>query len=149
MGSPYYSLITADGKDCTEPQPLRYRDGSLVLHPLSPCPVYALADGRYVMLNHNNAGKIGELDQLKLETRFNTANYIRNPTYISFGKFSSQSPQGIEFEPPILFADTEDIAVGPKATAESCTYTSLTSFGGETVLWYPDRKFYLLGKKLL
>ena len=148
MGSPYYVLISADGEACTEPLPLRYRDGSPVLHPLSPCPVYALPDGRYVMLNHNNPGRIGHLDQLKLETRFNTANYIRNPTYISFGTFSPQSPQGIEFDPPILFADTEDIAVGPKATAESCTYTSLTCFGGETVLWYPDRKFYLLGKKI-
>lgn len=149
MGSPYYSLISADGNDCTEPQPLRYRDGTPVLHPLSPCPVYALSDGRYVMLNHNNMGKIGEFDQLKLEKRFNTANFIRNPTYVSFGTYSPQSPQGIEFDPPVLFADTEDIAVGPKATAESCTYTSLTCFGGETVLWYPDRKFYLLGKKLL
>ena len=44
--------------------------------------------------------------------------------------------------------DTDDVAVGPKRTAEGGTYTSFTQWKGQSVLWYPDRKFYLLGKKI-
>ncbi len=38
------------------------------------------------------------------------------------------------------------IPIGPKDTAEIGTYTSVTEFKGTRVLWYPDRKFLLLGK---
>jgi hypothetical protein len=39
--------------------------------------------------------------------------------------------------------------VGPKKTAEIATYPSITEWHGQRVLWYPDRKYYLLGKYLL
>ena len=42
--------------------------------------------------------------------------------------------------------DTHDIPVGPKATAEIATYTSMTQWHGRRVLWYPDRTYTLLGK---
>ena len=38
--------------------------------------------------------------------------------------------------------------VGPKRTAEIATYTSFTEFKGRRTLWYPDRKYYLLGKHI-
>ena len=37
-------------------------------------------------------------------------------------------------------------APGNAGTAEIATYTSLTEWRGKRVLWYPDRKYYLLGK---
>ena len=46
------------------------------------------------------------------------------------------------------FADTGGIPVGPKGTAEIATYTSLTEWNGERILWYPDRKYFLLGKRI-
>ena len=36
--------------------------------------------------------------------------------------------------------------VGPKKTNEIATYTSFTIYKGKQILWYPDRKYYLLGK---
>ena len=42
--------------------------------------------------------------------------------------------------------DTQGIPIGPKRTDEIATYTSMTWYGGEQVLWYPDRKYFLLGK---
>ena len=41
-----------------------------------------------------------------------------------------------------------DVIVGPKKTAEIATCTSLTESKGARVLWFPDRKYYLLGKVL-
>ena len=38
--------------------------------------------------------------------------------------------------------------IGPKGTSEIATYTSLTEWRGQRMLWYPDRKYYLLGKSL-
>jgi len=38
------------------------------------------------------------------------------------------------------------VPIGPKGTAEIATYPSLTDYKGRRVLWYPDRKYYLLGK---
>ena len=54
----------------------------------------------------------------------------------------------IWFSAPKQILDTDDIIVGPKKTAEIATYPSLTEWHGQRTLWYPDRKFYLLGKHL-
>ena len=49
---------------------------------------------------------------------------------------------------PHKLLDTEGVTIGPKGTAEIATYPSLTEWRGHRMLWYPDRKFYLLGKHL-
>ena len=36
--------------------------------------------------------------------------------------------------------------MGPKLTNEIATYSSFTIYKGKQILWYPDRKYYLLGK---
>ena len=64
------------------------------------------------------------------------------------GEFRPDAHQPIWFGDPVNLLDTNDILVGPKATAEIATYTSLTEWHGRRVLWYPDRKYYLLGKYL-
>ena len=56
--------------------------------------------------------------------------------------------QPLKIGAPIKLIDTDDVAVGPKRIAEAGTYTSFTQWKGRSVLWYPDRKFYLLGKEL-
>ena len=43
---------------------------------------------------------------------------------------------------------TDGVAIGPKGTSEIATYTSLTEWRGERILWYPDRKYFLLGKRI-
>jgi hypothetical protein len=66
--------------------------------------------------------------------------------FASIGEFRPGAHQPIWFALPEVLLDTNDIPVGPKGTAEIATYTSMTVFHGQRVLWYPDRKFYLLGK---
>jgi hypothetical protein len=117
-----------------------------MLHPISPCPIYALGDGRYLLLHHNNDGRRLGFNMHDLRWDGNYANYIRNPTYCSIGTYAPNDSQPLRFSTPVKFADSGDIAIGPKRTAEIATYTSLTIRNGKTILWYPDRKYYLLGK---
>ena len=43
-------------------------------------------------------------------------------------------------------ADSDGVAAGPQNRAELGPYGSLTEHQGRRVLWYPDRKHFLLGK---
>ena len=145
----WYSVSDDDGETWRKPDIMRYRDGGLpVCHPISPCPLYRLDDGRYLLLFHNNEGTIGKFSQFKTKWEYNQLNLIRNPTYIAVGHFKEGAQQPIWFDDPVKLLDTNDIPVGPKGTAEIGTYTSLTESGGKRILWYPDRKYYLLGKFL-
>ena len=147
-GHPYYCVADPDCETFTTPKPIACEDGSLLLHPLSPCPIYELKDGRYLLLIHNNNGVRGIFDQSATNWTSNWANFFRNPTYYCIGRYTPDAEQPITFSSPVKIFDTDDVAVGPKRTAETATYTSMTHFQGERILWYPDRKFYLLGKRL-
>jgi len=143
----WYSVSEDDGETWCETEVLRYKDGGeQVAHPLSCCPIYPLSDGRYLLLFHNNPGKRLGHDQSELEWKTNHLNFIRNPTFIAVGEFRPDAHQPIWFSQPKQILDTNDIPVGPKKTAEIATYTSMTEWHGRRVLWYPDRKYYLLGK---
>ena len=143
----WYAISGDDGVSWTEPRILRYKDdGEKVKHPLSPCPIYKLADGRYILLFHNNDGNMGRFSQFKEKWNFNQLNCLRNPTFIAVGEYRGEAQQPIWFSSPYQLLDTDGIAVGPKGTAEIGTYTSLTYWRERHILWYPDRKYYLLGK---
>jgi hypothetical protein len=145
----WYSVSEDDGETWRPPEVLRYRDGGEpVPHPMSPGPVYRLADGRYLLVYHNNPGVKGQFSQFKKKWSCNEANFLRDPTFIAVGEFRPNAHQPIWFSPPKQLLATDGIPVGPKATAEIGTYTSLTEWQGRRVLWYPDRKFFLLGKDI-
>ena len=58
-GCIWYSLSDDDGETWCSPRPLLRKDhGRPILQPVSCCPIYRLADGRYVLLHHNNRGDI-------------------------------------------------------------------------------------------
>jgi hypothetical protein len=134
------------------PEVLRRRDGGEPLpHPKAPCPIYRMADGRYLLLYYNNAGTLGEYSQFappEVWKGGNQWNYIRHPAYLALGEFRPDAHQPVWFGRPKLFADTEGVIVGPKKTSEIASYTSFTDWRGTRTLWYPDRKYYLLGKHL-
>ena len=91
---------------------MRYRDGGLPLrHPISPCPLYRLNDGRFLLLFHNNEGTIGKFSQFKIKWEYNQLNLIRNPTYIAVGHYMEEAEQPIWFDDPIKLLDTDDIPV--------------------------------------
>ena len=145
----WYSVSEDDGAHWRAPEMLRSRDGGPGLeHPLSCCPIYPMSNGKYLLLYHNNPGRRLGHDQSELEWKTNHLNYIRNPMYLAGGECRPDAHQPIWFGDPVNLLDTNDILVGPKATAEIATYTSLTEWHGRRVLWYPDRKYYLLGKYL-
>ena len=52
------------------------------------------------------------------------------------------------FSEPKEILDTDGVVFGPKGPASVGMYPSLTEWRGERILWYPDRKHFLLGKRL-
>lgn len=147
-GAIWWTVSEDEGISFASPRPLCAADGELVCQPLAPCILYQVKEGQYLLFYHNNPGKRLGFDQMdnRHPWQANAANYVRNPLYVSRCEFVSNSAQPLRVGPPHKLLDTGDVAVGPKATAESATYSSLSWWMGRLVLWYPDRKFYLLGK---
>lgn len=146
--SPYWAVSADGGRTFSQPEPMRYADGSPVLHPLSPCPIYEVDAEEYFILVHQNNGVRLGFDHHELRWRCNYANFIRNPYYLCRATFDPDGHQPLKIGAPVKLIDTGDVAVGPKQTAEGGTYSSFTRWQGQAVLWYPDRKYYLLGKRL-
>jgi len=44
--------------------------------------------------------------------------------------------------------DNDNVGLGPQKPVDCGVYTSMTHRNGQSVLWYPDRKYFLLGKRL-
>lgn len=146
-GHIWYSVSDDDGDTWREPEVLRYKDGGKTVdNPVAPSPIYKLEDGRFVLLFNNNPGRKGEYDQFKKKWPFNQLNHLRNPLFIAVGEFKPDAHQPIWFSEPKKFLDTHDVVFGPKGTASAGMYPSLTEHQGKRVLWYPDRKHFLLGK---
>ncbi|MBD3181203.1 hypothetical protein GF312_02855 [Candidatus Poribacteria bacterium] len=146
-GHIWYSMSEDDGETWRKTEVMRYKDnGEPVKEPIAPCPIYALNDGRYLLVFHNNDGRFGPYNQFERKWKTNYANHFRRPGFIAVGEFRPEAHQPIWFSQPKQILDTDGVIVGPKRTAEIATYTSLTEWKGKRVLWYPDRKYYLLGK---
>jgi hypothetical protein len=145
----HYSVSADNGKTWTPTQMLRYSDESEgIPHPMSPCPIYRLSDGKFILFFHNNSGKRLGYDQQSKKWEINVANVVRNPTYYTIGEFKKDAKQPLWFGKPVEFLNSDDVAVPPKKSAEIGTYPSLTEFNGKIIFWYPDRKRFLLGKYL-
>ena len=148
-GHIWYSVSDDDGETWRPTAPLRYADdGDFVEHPMAPCPLYALGDGRFLLVFHNNPGTRGAYSQFAKVWTCNQADFIRNPAFLAVGRYEPAAAQPLVFGKPKQILDTDGLPVGPKGTAEIATYTSLTEHNGRRVLWYPDRKYYLLGKQI-
>jgi hypothetical protein len=131
-GHPFWSQSADNGATWSTPRKLLDRDGgSAYLHPRSPCPIYdwkgpEAASGTYFALVHNTFDFDGEKEY-----------QARGPLYLIAGTYNADAEQPIEFAPMRLFAERP---------AKNSFYTSLTVVDGKTVLWFPDKKFYLLGR---
>lgn len=137
QGSVHYALSSDGGHTFTEPRPLLFDDGTPFVHCISPCPIFELADGRYLQLYH------GGFHPEKPYTP-------RNPLRRAIGTFAPNDFQPIRFakaddaEWMTLPADADPFP----GVVELAIYGSVTRRKGKTILWYPDRKFFLLGKNL-
>ena len=142
-GTIWYSVSEDNGDTLREAQVMRYRDdGQVVLQPSSPAPIYRLKDGRFLLLYNNNDGNVFGAPDVH-----DTKN--RRPAYFALGEFRPNARQPIWWSDPKLFVDNDGIpidVVGNVPRYEAAAYTGFTEIAGERVLWYPDRKHFLVGK---
>src|SRR5205085_4616026 len=144
----WYSVSKDDGETWCNPRPLLRRDfGQPLLQPVSSCPIYPLADGRFVLLHHDRAGD--------MDARPEATQGPRYPCFAVLGEFRPAADQPVWFSQSKLLMDTNGVGVdgrkdepGHRVQTGIGIYTSFTNGAGGNILWYPDRKFFLLGKKI-
>ena len=110
-----------------------------MLNPVSPCPIFALDDGRFLLMlqNHDGHGYGG---------RGPRDFHARRPQFIAVGEFRPDAHQPIWFSQPQLLFDTQNIGVFPFFMKWLSMYASVTEHRGERILWYADRKIFGLGR---
>jgi len=139
-GEIWYTVSRDGGSSWRDPEPMRYYDGGPVLkNPVCPAPVFRLARGDFVLLFNNNNGFVYGATK-----RWGQLN--RRPAFLSRGEFRKDAHQPIWWSDPILFIDNAGKSF--RERLEAAPYVSITEVGGRRVLWYPDRKAFLLGKIL-
>lgn len=143
-GEPWYTVSESDGETWRTPEPMLNRDrGAKLKQCVSPCPVFRLADGEYRFLFNNNDGYT-----FGAESRWDVRN--RRPGYLCRGTFDADAHQPIAWGEPELFIENHGVPWGPVnlGRVEAAAYPSVTVLNGESILWYPDRKGFIVGKKL-
>lgn len=133
LGSPVWSQSRDNGKTWDPVKTLKDAAGNPYKHPRSPCPIYdwkgnEAASGTYFALVHNT-----------FNPEEKTAYQHRGPLFLIAGTFDPDGEQPIRFKEPKLFA--------PRKGGNSF-YTSYTIVDGKGILWFPDKKFYLLGREV-
>ena len=143
-GELWYTVSDDGGASWRQAEPMLTRDGGPVIQqPASPCPAFALERGDYLLLYNDNDGLV-----FGAESVWDVRN--RRPAYLARGTFRPGAHQPIWWSQPKLFVDNDAVPWGPPGMGrlEAATYCSLTEVAGERVLWYPDRKGFLLGKRI-
>ncbi len=139
LGSPYYSVSDDQGETWSLPEPLRqYDDGPVLPHPCSPCPIYRLNETNYVFFYHNHDGHFQHYTP-------SDSNQHRRPICLARAEFRPGARQPLWFSEPWFFMDNGGV---PVLRADLAMYASTTPNEEGLVLWYPERKFFLLGKKV-
>ncbi len=138
----WYSLSDDDGRTWCGPRPLLRRDRGLpILEPLCCCPIYEHSEGRYVLLHHNNSGRFEGCEP-------EDSSKNRRPAFIALGEYRPDAEQPIWFSRSKQLMDNGGHGIGPLKRTDCGVYPSVTKRKGHFVLWHPDRKFFLLGKRI-
>jgi len=75
--------------------------------------------------------------------------FHRRPIYLVPGRYQAGAQQPVWFDEPNFFMDHGGVTLGKPGTRgrlDLAFYSSFTVRDGKAVLWYPDRKFFLLGR---
>lgn len=147
-GRIWYTVSDDDGASWRPAEILRRHDGGPeMLHPKSPCPLYSIGEGRFLLFYHNHDGTgYGAKGPHDMDAR--------RPVFLALGEYRPQACQPVWFSEPKFLFDTDGVALGPgNGSVEGgrtwlALYGCLTGNGNERILWYPDRKHFLLGKCL-
>ena len=132
-GFPVWSQSRDGGRTWEQPRILRMADGSPVLHPRSPCPMYDLMgpearSGKYVAFVHQSFDFNGM-----------SSYQLRGPLYRINGEFDPEGEQPVRFTPAGIFIPRESF---------NSMYSSYTPWEDGGMLWFNDQKYYLFGKKI-
>jgi len=138
----WYTVSNDDGRAWANPRPLLRRDhGEPVLEPLCCCPIYQYDEGRYVLLHHNNDGRFEGCAP-------EDTNKNRRPAFIALGEYRPDADQPVWFSESKVLMDNDGSRIGPLKRIDIGVYPSVTKRNGVFVLWHPERKFFLLGKRI-
>jgi hypothetical protein len=137
-GRIWYATSADDGHTWSEAQVLRYRaGGEPILNPLAPCPLYRLADGRYLLVFFNNDGGKGGPKNSKQN---------RTPVWYTVGRETKKDGQPLYFGKPQILTSNDAAPLGHQNHTQVGSYPSFFEYQGKRYFWYPDRKHFLLGK---
>ena len=133
LGCPVWSQSRDGGETWEKPRALLDENGKPFLHSCSPCPMYdwkgcEAGSGIYFTLLHD-----------RFDFNAPSAYQKRGALYLHAGRFDPDGEQPVRFGKGRLFA--------PRA-ANNSSYASYTVVDGEGVLWAPDQKYYLIGRKI-
>ena len=105
-GCIWYSLSADDGATWSNPRPLLRKDhGRPILQPLCCCPIYQLADGRYVLLPQQR----WPLRRVRPEETGKN----RRPAFLALGEFRPNAEQPIWFAESKQFIDNDGARLSP------------------------------------
>ena len=133
IGCPVWSQSRDGGRTWSGPKALLDSHGKPFPHPRSPCPLYDWKGPE------SGSGYYFGLVHMTFDMAQKTAYQQRGPLYLIAGRFDPQGDQPIRFSDPKLFA--------PRKGGNSF-YSSYTVMDGEGVLWFNDKKYYLLGRRI-
>lgn len=137
-GHVWYSVSTDDGDTWRPTEMLLDKDGGHgIPHPLSPCPMFRITENQYLLFTHGHDGFFGK-------TFPQTACNWRNPLVMLKGEFRPDAHQPVWFSAPVTIMDNGTVSI---ARADLAMYADMTIEDGTPVFWYPDRKFFLLGRR--
>jgi hypothetical protein len=149
-GSPFWSVSLDQGQSWSGPRRLLNRDGGdALMHPLAPSPMYDVqgdgaGSGSYVLFIHGNDGHYRGSTPEQTDRN-------RRPLFLLKGRFHEEADQPVWFDEPVMFFEHTDTPLGQpggRGRVDLAMYSSFTVRNGARVFWYPDRKFFLLGRKI-
>ncbi|MBZ0287689.1 MAG: exo-alpha-sialidase, partial [Anaerolineae bacterium] len=140
----YYALSDDGGRSWDTPRPLRYEPGgNPILNPISPSPPYRLHDGRYLLLFYNNDGTANG-GKSPIDSKNN-----RYPVWLTVGReIPGEKDHPLRFGAPKIFASSDGVLIPGTGGSQVATYPSFIDDGQDRILFYPDRKHFLLGKRI-
>ncbi|MXZ34552.1 MAG: hypothetical protein F4Z21_04670 [Acidobacteria bacterium] len=142
-GQVWYTVSDdAEARTWRKAEMLRYRDGGKpVENPVSPTPMFRLSDGRFLLFiqNHDGTGYGGK-GPLDLNAR--------RPQFFVVGEYRPKAHQPVWFSRPKMIFDTHATGVFPKFWKWLSMYASFTEHRGKRILWYADRKIFVLGRHI-
>jgi len=89
-----------------------------------------------VLFYHNHDGHYGPWTAHATETR--------RPICMAYGKFDPEGRQPVRFSAPLSWIDSDNIELNHRC--DLAMYSSFEYVDGRPVLFFPDRKHFLVGK---